>query len=105
MMINYKNRFYIYHPDGKFTEEQLIKMLDAAYEIGKKDGYNEGYEMGKKNNFNITYPSDWWRYPYYDTTVTCKQNTTKDYIIPTSNTTATVTNNICREFKYNGTEK
>ena len=60
MTINYKDKFYIYHPDGKFTEEQLMKILDAAYSMGKKDGYNDGYEAGKRNNFSITYP--WWNY-------------------------------------------
>ena len=118
MTINYKNKFYIYHPDGKFTEEQLIKILDAAYNMGKKDGYNDGYEQGKKNNFSITYP--WWNQPYYDTPtwdwtkITCN-STSRDAVIPTvtttapnnppSITTATTTNNICREFKYNGTER
>ncbi len=119
MTINYKDKFYIYHPDGKFTEEQLMKILDAAYNMGKKDGYNNGYEAGKKNNFSITYP--WWNQPYYNTPtwdwtkITCN-STSGDVVIPTittaaSNnppsitTTATTTNNICREFKYNGTER
>lgn len=112
MTINYKDKFYIYHPDGKFTEEQLMKILDAAYNMGKKDGYNEGYEAGKKSNFSITYP--WWNQPYYSTTITCHTDPNDFNIIPTSTgtiktapavTTATTTNNICREFKYNGTER
>lgn len=112
MTINYKDKFYIYHPDGKFTEEQLMKILDAAYNMGKKDGYNNGYEAGKKSNFSITYP--WWNQPYYSTTITCHTDPNDFNIIPTSTgtvkttpavTTATTTNNICREFKYNGTER
>lgn len=117
MTINYKDKFYIYHPDGKFTEEQLMKILDAAYNMGKKDGYNDGYEQGKKNNFSITYP--WWNQPYYDTPtwdwtkITCNSSS-GDAVIstgttisnnPSNVTTATTTNNICREFKYNGTER
>ena len=49
MNINYKDLFYIFHPDGKFTEEQLKKILDAAYAEGHKKGYNEGYEVGKNS--------------------------------------------------------
>ena len=122
MTINYKDKFYIYHPDGKFTEEQLKKILDAAYEMGKKEGYNDGYEQGKKNHFTITYPSYPWNTPYYTnpsitctdptkipssiTTATSIIKTNKDYSITTKNDAPfTVTNNICREFKYNGTEE
>ena len=110
MMINYKDKFYIFHPDGKFTEEQLIKALDAAYNMGKKDGYNDGYEAGKRNNMTITYP--WWNQPYYRTTITCDSNSNDFNIIPTSTgaikTTpcvTTATTNTNREFKYNGTER
>ncbi len=119
MTINYKDRIYIHHPDGKFTEEQLRKALDAVYEIGKQDGYNDGYEAGKKNSFTITYPSypwtgpyytEWWKSPWYVTTTAPN----KINITPTSITTATSTNppsvttattNANREFKYNGTER
>jgi hypothetical protein len=94
-----------------------MKILDAAYDMGKKDGYNNGYEAGKKSNFSITYP--WWNQPYYNTPIwdwtkiTCN-STSGDVVIPTATTasnnppsitTATTTNNICREFKYNGTER
>ncbi len=111
MTINYKDKFYIYHPDGKFTEEQLMKILDAAYNMGKKDGYNNGYEAGKKSNFSITYP--WWNQPYYNTTITCHADPNDFNIIPTSTGTikttpsviTTATTNINREFKYNGTER
>lgn len=124
MTINYKDKFYIYHPDGKFTEEQLKKILDAAYEMGKKEGYNDGYEAGKKNSFTITYPSYPWNEPYYNpynpnitctdptkipssvTTAASTIKTNKDYSITTKNDVPfTLTNNICREFKYNGTEE
>lgn len=68
MNINYKNLFYIFHPDGKFTEDQLKKILDAAYAEGHKKGYNEGYEAGKNSTFHITYPyTDWWKSPWYTT--------------------------------------
>lgn len=113
MTINYKDKFYIYHPDGKFTEEQLMKILDAAYNMGKKDGYNNGYEAGKKSSMTITYP--YYNTPTWDLNkITCN-STSGDAVIPTittttsnnppSITTATTTNNICREFKYNGTER
>ena len=115
MTINYKDKFYIYHPDGKFTEEQFMKILDAAYNMGKKDGYNEGYEAGKKSNFSITYPytePNWWKSPWYATiSTTSKTNITPTSITTATNTnppstlTTTATNNICREFKYNGTER
>ena len=68
MNINYKNLFYIFHPDGKFTEDQLKKILDAAYAEGHKKGYNEGYEAGKNSTFHIGYPyTDWWKSPWYTT--------------------------------------
>lgn len=115
MNVNYKNLFYIFHPDGKFTEEQLLKILDAAYAEGHKKGYNEGYEAGKNSSFHIGYPyTDWWKSPWCTTTTT----TDKINITPMSITTATntnntpytltttaTTNNICREFKYDGTER
>lgn len=125
MNINFKNLFYIFHPDGKFTEEQLLKILEAAYAEGHKKGYSEGYEVGKNSSFYIGYPyKNWWDNPYYQITCNNKtvpatsidfSNTTGTVTIPTvittsSNppsitTTATTTNNICREFKYNGTER
>ena len=118
MTINYKDKFYIYHPDGKFTEEQLIKILDAAYNMGKKDGYNDGYEAGKRNSMTITYPyySNTVTTPTWDwTKITCTSKSS-DTIVPTvtttsSNnppsvtTTATAYINTNREFKYNGTER
>lgn len=114
MNVNYKNLFYIFHPDGKFTEEQLLKILDAAYAEGHKKGYNEGYEVGKNSSFHIGYPyTDWWKSPWYTTTSTAdKINITPMSITtatktntPYTLTTATTTNNICREFKYDGTER
>lgn len=131
MNINYKDLFYIFHPDGKFTEEQLRKILDAAY----NEGYKKGYDAGK-NNFSITYPyTKWWEYPYYS--ITCNSTGTGDAttITPMSITTSsnpssvTTTATACTnkgncnscsninctptksespygmEFKYNGTEK
>jgi len=91
-----------------------MKILDAAYNMGKKDGYSEGYKVGKNSNFSITYPytePNWWKSPWYATTTTDKTNITPMSITtstnsnpPSTTTTATTTNNICREFKYNGTE-
>jgi len=117
MNVNYKNLFYIFHPDGKFTEEQLLKILDAAYAEGHKKGYNEGYEVGKNSSFHIGYPyTDWWKSPWYATTstadktnitpmsITTATKTNTPYTLTTA-TTATTTNNICREFKYDGTER
>ena len=129
MNINYKNLFYIFHPDGKFTEEQLLKILDAAYMEGHKKGYNEGYEVGKNSSFHIGYPyTDWWNHPYYK--ITCNGTGTGDTttitpmsITTSSNPPSTITtassveyiNSNCNctksespygmEFKYNGTEK
>ena len=131
MNINYKDLFYIFHPDGKFTEEQLLKILDAAYAEGHKKGYNEGYEVGKNRTFHIEYPyTDWWKSPWYATTTAIgKTNITPMSITTTSNpssttttaTTATTATCSCKnnsncdctksespygmEFKYNGTEK
>ena len=107
MNYNYKNKFRVYHETGKFTEKQLTEILDAAYELGKKDGYNDGYAAGKvARDFYITYPSyPYWyltadkTYPLNYNTITCNNST------DTITTTATTTNNICREFKYNGTER
>ena len=89
MNINYKNLFYIFHPDGKFTEDQLKKILDAAYAEGHKKGYNEGYEAGKNSTFHIGYPyTDWWNHPYYK--ITCNGTGTGDAatITPMSITTS-----------------
>ena len=113
MNINYKDLFYIFHPDGKFTEEQLKRILDAAYAEGHKKGYNEGYQVGKNSQFYIGYPyNDWWKSPWYATVsttdkinITPTSTTIATNTNPPSTTTATVTNNICREFKYNGTER
>ena len=90
MNINYKNLFYIFHPDGKFTEEQLLKILDAAYAEGHMKGYSEGYEVGKNSSFYIGYPyNDWWNHPYYK--ITCSNKTVPATGIDFSNTTGTVT--------------
>ena len=129
MNVNYKNLFYIFHPDGKFTEEQLLKILDAAYAEGHKKGYNEGYEVGKNSSFHIGYPyTDWWNHPYYK--ITCNGTGTGDAATitpmsittssnpPSTTTTASTVeyiNSNCNctksqspygmEFKYNGTER
>lgn len=121
MNYNYKDKFRVYHETGKFTESQLKEILDAAYELGKKDGYNDGYAAGKlARDFYITYPSyPYWytttdkTYPVNYNTITCNDvnvptvwNESNSSNIPNSvTTTATTTNNICREFKYNGTER
>lgn len=54
MFINFKDKMYIYHPDGKFTEKQLIELLEAA----RKMGYDEGYEAAKAY-YN---KPNWWYY-------------------------------------------
>lgn len=117
MTINYKDKMYIHHPDGKFTEEQIKKILGAAYEMGKQDGYNDGYEAGKKNSFTITYPSypwtgpyynpsitypytDWWKSPWYttasgDTISVTGTNITPMSITTTSNPSSTTTTTAC----------
>ena len=119
MKVNYKNLFYIFHLDGKFTEKELKEVLDAAYEEGRKKGYNDGFEAGKNSHFTITYPNyDWWKQPYYE--ITCNNKTSDAISVngpnitpmsittvsnPPSTITSTTTNNICREFKYNGSER
>lgn len=135
MNINYKNLFYIFHPDGKFTEDQLKKILDAAYTEGHKKGYSEGYEVGKNSTFHIGYPyTDWWKSPWYtttsgDTISATGTNITPMSITTTSNPSSTTTTTACTnkgncnscssinctptksespygmEFRYNGTEK
>lgn len=104
MTIDYKHKFFIYHPDGKFTEAQIKEMLDAAYKAGKDEGYNEGYNAGK-NHWTITYPS-----PTYDwTKVTCNTPiTTASASISCNNSIDTKTTsklNDTLEFRYNGTER
>lgn len=90
MNINFKNLFYIFHPDGKFTEEQLLKILEAAYAEGHKKGYSEGYEVGKNSSFYIGYPyKNWWGSPYYK--ITCNNKTVPATGIDIGNTTCTVT--------------
>lgn len=123
MNINFKNLFYIFHPDGKFTEEQLLKILEAAYAEGHKKGYSEGYEVGKNSSFHIGYPyNDWWKSPWY-TTTTCDTTNITPMSITTANNPPSTTTTACTcenssncnctksqspygmEFKYNGTEK
>ena len=64
MFINYKDRLVIYHPDGKFDQKEIEKLLDAAYKAGYDKGYDSGYAAGK-----TYYPYPYWDYrPYYVTT-------------------------------------
>lgn len=120
MKVNYKNLFYIFHLNGKFTEEELKEVLDAAYEEGRKKGYNDGFEAGKNSHFTITYPSyDWWKKPYYeitcnnttsdiDPTITTTLNTNPPSITTTTSSNMTITksqNPYGMEFKYYGTER
>lgn len=131
MKINFKNKMYIYHPDGKFTEAQLCELLEAA----RKMGYDEGYEAAKAY-YN---KPNWW---YYTNTspvvnlpfVTCDSTNSN---LTSTTTTATTINNSddciksytfeckvdpkesqeainkiignnnvkIREFKFNGTER
>lgn len=103
MTINYKHKFFIYHPDGKFTVEQIKEMLDAAYKAGREEGYQEGYQAGKSSNWTITYPYNNPR--YYD--VTCNPTITTASSSLTCNDTNTISvgKDPLKEFKYNGTEK
>lgn len=71
MKINFKNKMYIYHPDSKFTEAQLLELLEAARKMGYDEGHKDGYDAGK---LHISWGKPWWwqEYPYY--TVTCGDN-------------------------------
>ena len=104
MTINYKHKFFIYHPDGKFTAEQIKEMLDAAYKAGREEGYNDGFQAGKNSNWTITYP---YNNPnYYD--ITCRPTITtasSSLTYNDTNTVSAVKNDSLKEFKYNGTEK
>jgi len=108
MTINYKHKFFIYHPDGKFTEAQIKEMLDAAYKAGHDEGYNDGYSAGKNSNWTITY-----QYPnYYDwNKATCNSTiTTASTTLSNNNNSSTKDalkdfNKNTLEFRYNGTEK
>ena len=124
MKINFKDKMYIYHPDGKFTETQL-ELLEAAYKMG----YNKGLDAGK---MQISWNKPWWwdttiNTPYcwttsdttgstlssVTTTATSDTNSNKTYTI--SNTTKLTNeeiNNILGiknpktlEFRYDGTER
>lgn len=126
MKINFKNKMYIYHPDGKFTEAQLCELLEAA----RKMGYDEGYEAAKAY-YN---KPNWWYYTSTGPTisvplVTCdstNSNLTSVTATATSdinnNTTYTISNTAkltneeinntlgiknpkTLEFRYNGTER
>lgn len=89
MKINFKNKMYIYHPDGKFTEAQLCELLEAA----RKMGYDEGYEAAKAY-YN---KPNWWYYT--DTTpvvhlpyVTCTSDSTNSNLTSTTTTATTINN-------------
>lgn len=112
MKINFKNKMYIYHPDGKFTEAQLCELLEAA----RKMGYDEGYEAAKAY-YN---KPNWW---YYTTTptfnnpyITCTSDSTNSNLTSTTtaaitigneelNKTSNIKNPRTLEFRYNGTER
>ena len=89
MFINFKDKMYIYHPDGKFTEAQLIELLEAA----RKKGYDEGYEAAKAY-YNKPY---WWYYTNTTPTInlpyiTCTSDSTNSNL---TSTTATATTKCC----------
>ncbi len=129
MTINFKDKMYIYHPDGKFTEEQLLKLLEAAHKIGYNEGYNKGFDAGK---MQISWSKPYWwdttiNTPYcwtisdttgstlssVTTTATSDTNSNKTYTIPnTTKLTNEEINNILGiknpktlEFRYDGTER
>ena len=111
MTINYKHKFYIYHPDGKFTEAQIKELLDAAYKAGREEGYNDGYNAGKNSNWTITYPSPYWDTgkitctPTVTTTATSSTGIDYDKLINNTMTVSTKPLKDTLEFRYNGTEK
>lgn len=129
MKINFKNKMYIYHPDGKFTEAQLLELLEAAHKIGYNEGYNKGFDAGK---MQISWVKPYWwdttiNTPYcwttsdttgstltsVTTTATSDINSNKTYTIPNTvkltneeiNNTLGIENPKTLEFKYNGTER
>ena len=129
MKINFKNKIYIYHPDGKFTEAQLLELLEAAYKIGCNEGYNKGLDAGK---MQISWVKPYWwditiNTPYCQTTsdttgstlasitttATNDINNNKTYTISNTakltneeiNNTLGIKNPKTLEFRYNGTER
>lgn len=115
MKINFKNKMYIYHPDGKFTEAQLCELLEAA----RKMGYDEGYEAAKAY-YN---KPNWWYWTNTTTPavintpyITCTSDSNNSNLTSTTTTAITVNNeelnkttNIKEpktlEFRYYGTER
>lgn len=88
MKVNFKNKIYIYHPDGKFTEAQLCELLEAA----RKMGYDEGYEVAKAY-YN---KPNWWYYTNTSPTinvpyVTCDSTNSN---LTSTTTTATTCDSI-----------
>lgn len=70
MVINFKDKFYICNSDNNFSEEDIKKLLEEAYNAGHKDGYDAGYSagLGSKIFYPIyPYPSQ----PYYWNSPTC----------------------------------
>ena len=89
MKINFKNKMYIYHPDGKFTEAQLCELLEAA----RKMGYDEGYEAAKAY-YN---KPNWWYWtnttPVINTPyITCTSDSDNSNLTSTTTTAATINN-------------
>ena len=105
MKINFKNKIYIYHPDGKFTEAQLCELLEAA----RKIGYDEGYEAAKAY-YN---KPNWWYYtitptfnnPYITCTSTADNLTATTISNEELNKTSNIKNPKTLEFRYDGTER
>lgn len=106
MTIEYKHKFYIYHPDGKFTEAQIKELLDAAYKAGHDEGYNAGYAAGKASyTWTVTYPytnNDKW---YTTSTPITTSGTIMCNNTNPIDTKATDKLDNMLEFRYNGTEK
>ena len=91
MKINFKNKMYIYHPDGKFTEAQLCELLEAA----RKMGYDEGYEAAKAY-YN---KPNWWYWTNTTTPavintpyITCTSDSDNSNLTSTTTTATTINN-------------
>jgi len=53
MTFNFKNKLVVLHSSNTFTKEDLIELMNEAYNLGYKEGYDCGYAAGKAS------PS-WW---------------------------------------------
>lgn len=105
MTFNFKNKLVVLHSSNTFTKEDLIELMNEAYNLGYKEGYDCGYAAGKVSpswwtttNPVITYTDN--TYPSSPITITSSNSSNPISIMSDKPSKKDIL-----EFKYNGTER